>query len=68
VTVNENAEWQRRARRPRHTPSQEDCLALCLNNSLPAGCAHPEGYRCEYAAWSDEGLTPPLLLEEFSPE
>eukprot|EP01051_Picozoa_sp_SAG22_P007730 SAG22_NODE_554_length_9135_cov_3.635569_3_plen_266_part_00 len=31
--------------------TQQKCLAHCLNNTLPAGCDRPPGYRCEFAAW-----------------
>ena len=45
--------------------SQEDCLALCTNSSLPDGCARPEGYRCEFAGWSDNPDFPPGESSQF---
>eukprot|EP01048_Picozoa_sp_COSAG05_P019995 COSAG05_NODE_3288_length_2175_cov_1.331888_2_plen_327_part_00 len=39
--------------------SQEHCLQLCINNTLPSGCARPDGFRCEYEAWSDNPDFPP---------
>lgn len=39
--------------------SQAQCLQRCINNSLPEGCTRPEGFRCEYAAWSGNPDFPP---------